>query len=161
MNKHLYYVLCSSTVVPPGQVATVEIWVGVETDRATNDEGFNDLAVVAAHQVCPSVAVSDWVVSDISGPHASRYETQLGYDYGPVIERLQKAAEPLFAALKETGYQLAIDTTGDYCLTALPGTLGFDDSEGLNAPEVMKFTKPLSEEHLVSLVDRNCCIYKK
>ena len=136
MNKHLYYVLCSSTVVPPGQVVGVEIWVGVETDRAPNDEGFNDLAVSAAHQACPSVAVPNWVVSEVNGPNASRYETQ-------------------------PGYQLAIDTTGDYCLTALPGNLGFDDSEGLNAPEVMKFTKPLSEEHLVTLVDRNCCIYKK
>lgn len=161
MNKHLYYVLCSSTVVPPGQVVGVEIWVGVETDRAPNDEGFNDLAIAAAHQVCPSVAVSDWVVSEVNGPNASRYEAQLGPAYSQVIERLQKAAEPLFAALKETGYQLAIDTTGDYCLTALPGNLGFDDSEGLNAPEVMKFTKPLSVEHLVTLVDRNCCIYTK
>lgn len=161
MNKHLYYVLCSSTVVPPGQVVGVEIWVGVETDRAPNDEVFNDLAIAAAHQVCPSVAVSDWVVSEVNGPNPSRYEEQLGPAYSRVIERLQKAAEPLFAALKETGYQLAIDTTGDYCLTALPGNLGFDDSEGLNAPEVMKFTKPLSVEHLVTLVDRNCCIYTK
>jgi len=160
MKKSKYYVLCSSKIIPPGQVAGPEIWVGVETDYDTHSEEFNELAIECAHKLCPSVGTDEWVVSEVNGPHASRAEALLGVNYGSVIEKLQKAAEPLFVALKETGYKLAIDTTGDYELTAIPSKLSVDDSEGLNAPEVMSFTKPLSREHLVTLIDRNSCLYQ-
>jgi hypothetical protein len=160
MKKSKYFVLCSSKVVPSGQVASPEIWVGVETDYDTHSEEFNNLAIEYAHKLCPSVRTDDWVVSEVNGPFTSRAEALLGVNYGSVIEKLQKAAEPLFAALKETGYKLAIDTTGDYELTAIPSKLSVDDSEGLNATEVMSFTKPLSREHLVTLIDRNSCLYQ-
>lgn len=155
MEKFLYYVLCSSKSVPEGQVCGVEIWVGIETSYEPNSTDFSSLAIKAACKMCPSVPAYDWVVSEWNGPHDTRADKLLGREYSKTIAYIQKAAEPFFAALKETGYEMAVDCChGDYHLTAIPGDIMFDTmADGcIKAEDIMAKATSLTRNHLVSVI---------
>ena len=154
MEKFMYNILCSTKSVPAGQVCGVEIWVGIETSYEPDSTDFNNLAIKTACQMCPNVPAYEWVVSEWNGPHDTRAEKMLGRDYGKKIAYNQKAAEPFFAALKETGYEMAVDCChGDYYLTAIPGDIELDTRIcGIKAEEIMTKATVLTTNHLVAVV---------
>jgi hypothetical protein len=105
--------------------------------------------------MCPSVPAYDWEVAQWNGPHETRADNLLGSEYSKTIAYLQKAAEPFFAALKETGYEMAVDCChGDYCLTAIPGDIMFDTrADGcIKAEDLMAKATSLTRNHLVSVI---------
>ena len=131
------------------------MWVGVTLDRLQLEQGVrldNTLlgmtAIARARELCPSLKechCEEWNGGEAVDP----VREFLGADYGDKMKGLVTAFEPFKVAMHNAGMTLAVDTRGDYCLTAIPDK----PLDGLDTAKLLGMTIPLSDHDLVSLLN--------
>lgn len=131
------------------------MWVGVTLDRLQMSQGVcldNTLlgmtAIARARELCPSLKecyCEEWNGGEAVDP----VQEFLGTDYEDKMAGLVAAFEPFKLALHKANMTLAVDTRGDYCLTAIPSK----PLDGLDTAKILGATIPLSDHDLVSLLN--------
>ena len=132
------------------------MWVGVTLDHkcdpsdhcCPNGSDLGKAAIARASELCPSVIgwdCEEWNGGEVYDP----VREFLGNDYEDKMKGIVAAFEPFMAAMHKANMVLAVDTRGDYCLTAIPNK----SWNGLDTTKILSGTIPLSDHDLVTLLD--------
>lgn len=155
MPKFKYYV----HVIPRNSVGAT-MWVTVYLEkRADPDDAFcmdtsvlGKAALSRAKEISPlftDCTCEEWSFVE---EELTAEEKFLGKDYEEHMEEIREAAKPMFALLKKYNLQLAITSSSDFFLTAIPwysGNLPADlDHEALENASV-----PIHDKQLVAVVN--------
>lgn len=133
------------------------MWVGVTLDHKQLPQGDlcldNSLlgmtAIARARELCPSLKecfCEEWNGGDEVIDPVRKF---LGDDYEDKMRGIVAVFEPFMAAMHKANMVLAVDTRGDYCLTAIPNK----PWNGLDTTKILEGTIPLSDHDLVTLLD--------
>lgn len=133
------------------------MWVGVTLDHKQLPQGDlcldNSLlgmtAITRARELCPSLKecfCEEWNGGDEVIDPVRKF---LGDDYEDKMRGIVAVFEPFMAAMHKANMVLAVDTRGDYCLTAIPNK----PWNGLDTTKILEGTIPLSDHDLVTLLD--------
>lgn len=133
------------------------MWVGVTIDHKQLPQGDlcldNSLlgmtAIARARELCPSLKecfCEEWNGGDEVIDPVRKF---LGDDYEDKMRGIVAVFEPFMAAMHKANMVLAVDTRGDYCLTAIPNK----PWNGLDTTKILEGTIPLSDHDLVTLLD--------
>lgn len=152
MAKYHYNV----NIIPAKQ--DFSIWVGVivankydgaEGEFVHEDTELWDAAIARARELCPSLKecfCEEWNGGDEVIDPVRKF---LGDDYEDKMRGIVALFEPFMAAMHKANMVLAVDTRGDYCLTAIPNK----PWNGLDTTKILEGTIPLSDHDLVTLLD--------
>lgn len=157
MPKYSYNV----HVVPnPSNSVGANVWLTVVLDHKADPDGafcldtsvLGQAALARAKEISPLFA--DCTCEEWNGgePVLTKEEKFLGKDYEEHMEEIREAAKPMFALLKKYNLQLAISSSSEFFLTAIPW---FDDNlpADLDHEALENATVPIHDKQLVAIVN--------
>ena len=136
------------------------MWVTVTLDhRADPDNNFcpdtsvlGKAALARAKEISPlftDCTCEEW---SFGGEVLTNEEKFLGKDYEEHMEEIREAAKPMFELLKKYNLQLAITSSSEFFLTAIPWFSGNLPAE-LDYEALENATVPIHDKQLVAVVN--------
>lgn len=132
------------------------MWVGVTLDHkhqqdylCLDNSLLGQTAIARARELCPSLKecfCEEWNGGDEVIDPVREF---LGNDYEEKMRGLVAVFELFMTAMHKANMVLAVDTRGDYCLTAIPNK----PWNGLDTTKIIEGSIPLSDHDLVTLLD--------
>lgn len=155
MPKFNYYV----HVLPRNSVGAT-MWVTVTLDqRADPDDAIcldtsvlGQAALARAKEISPlftDCTCDEWSFSEAALTDEEKF---LGKDYDEQMEEIREAAKPMFELLKKYKLQLAITSSSEFFLTAIPWFSGTLPSN-IDPEKLAEVSVPIHDKQLVAVVN--------
>lgn len=147
-------------VIPRNASVGATMWVSVTLDkRADPDDAFcldtsvlGQAALARAKELSPSFTDCTCEEWNFGEEVLTDEEKFLGKDYDEHMEEIREVAKPMFELLKKYNLQLAITSSDEFFLTAIPwfnGTL----PSNIDVEKLAELTVPIHDKQLVALVN--------